>query len=498
MAKTTSKTPAAKTQRKTSSKTTGSRRRTAAAGSRSSGKGKTSSGGGSKAALFYLIIIGMIVGISVLLVYTSVVFPKKLYYQIKSDIIDIYQPSACEDEQPHIPAVFKLDHIPSQSVQSRFEQAVRQHYGLETIFVRIADYDGKGINQIKFAKNGTEYGGVRDIYIYWDKNEDKKVSELGKTQITNTANKLPVSDTVKEKKKEKELPPAESKPAASKPTANKQTVKVSSKATAKDALLKEKNEIKTFEQRQKNISAPPKAQPPKVTQQPKPIEPVSRVVPQHYAKVTVIIDDVGYAYEATDKFLSVGVPITFAIIPETPHYAKYYRMITDNHYEAIIHIPMEPQKGPQYVESNALLTSMSDIEISTNVERFFMEMPACIGANNHMGSKAVADGPLMNVLIRTLAENNKLWVDSMTNAESLSHEFTSIYGMPDLHRDVFLDNQKDKASLEKSMDMLIIDAKKQGYAIGIGHAQTDLLPEVLLDYYNRRHELGVEFVGLRH
>ncbi|MBR3731930.1 MAG: hypothetical protein IKN25_04715, partial [Spirochaetales bacterium] len=184
MAKTTSKTPAAKTQRKTSSKTTGSRRRTAAAGSRSSGKGKTSSGGGSKAALFYLIIIGMIVGISVLLVYTSVVFPKKLYYQLKSDIIDIYQPSACEDEQPHIPAVFKLDHIPSQSVQSRFEQAVRQHYGLETIFVRIADYDGKGINQIKFAKNGTEYGGVRDIYIYWDKNEDKKVSELGKTQIT--------------------------------------------------------------------------------------------------------------------------------------------------------------------------------------------------------------------------------------------------------------------------------------------------------------------------
>ena len=476
MAKTTStsKSSSAKsgTTKTGSAKSTSTRRRTAAAGKKTSRTRKTANGtGGGKIILFYLIVIGLIIGIGSLLFYTSAIFPKMLYNQIKSDIIEIYQPSGCEDAQPKMPAVFKLDHVPSQNVQNRFVQTVRQHYGLDITFVKIADYDGKGINQIKFAKNGGEYGGVRDIYIYWEKNEDIMITDLSKTQISKPTSKVQVKETV------------EPKPAP--------------KETAKDAVLKEKNETKSFEQRQKNISAPPKSEQPKVTEQPKQVEPVSRVVPPHFAKVTIIIDDVGYAYEATDKFLALGVPITFAIIPETPRAAKYYQTIVDNNYEAIIHIPMEPEKGAAFVERNALLTSMSDIEISTNVQRFFMEMPACIGANNHMGSKAVADGHLMNVLIRSLAERDKLWVDSMTNADTLSREFTSIYGLPDLHRDVFLDNQKDKASLEKAMNLLISDAKKQGYAIGIGHAQTDLLPEVLLDFYKRRNELGVEFVGLR-
>ena len=470
MAKTTSASKSSSantgTAKSNSAKTKSTRRRTASTGKKTSRTRKTANGNsGGKFILFYLVVIGLIVGISSLLIYTSAVFPKMLYNQIKSDIIEIYQPSGCEDAQPKMPAVFKLDHVPTQNVQNRFVQTVRQHYGLDISFVKIADYDGKGINQIKFAKNGSEYGGVREIYIYWDKNENIMITDLSKTQISNHKNNLPV--------------------------------KVTSKETAKDAVLKEKKEIKSFEQRQKNISAPPKSEQPKVTEQPKSVEPISRVVPPHFAKVTIIIDDVGYAYEATDKFLALGVPITFAIIPETPRAAKYYQTIVDNNYEAIIHIPMEPEKGAAFVERNALLTSMSDIEISTNVQRFFMEMPACIGANNHMGSKAVADGHLMNVLIRSLAERDKIWVDSMTNVDTLSREFTSIYGLPDLHRDVFLDNQKDKASLEKAMNLLITDAKKQGYAIGIGHAQTDLLPEVLLDFYKRRNELGVEFVGLR-
>ena len=47
------------------------------------------------------------------------------------------------------------------------------------------------------------------------------------------------------------------------------------------------------------------------------------------------------------------------------------------------------------------------------------------------------------------------------------------------------------------MNMLIREARKKGSAIGIGHVQTVELVTVLKEYYNKRDELGIEFVPLR-
>ncbi|MBP5449259.1 MAG: hypothetical protein J6Y01_03995, partial [Spirochaetales bacterium] len=126
MAKTTStnKTSSVKsgTTKTSSAKSGSTRRRTASASKKTSRTRKTANGSGGSGTfiLFYLIVIGLIIGIGLLLIYTSAIFPKMLYNQIKSDIIEIYQPSGCEDAQPKMPAVFKLDHVPSQNVQNRF------------------------------------------------------------------------------------------------------------------------------------------------------------------------------------------------------------------------------------------------------------------------------------------------------------------------------------------------------------------------------------------
>ena len=47
------------------------------------------------------------------------------------------------------------------------------------------------------------------------------------------------------------------------------------------------------------------------------------------------------------------------------------------------------------------------------------------------------------------------------------------------------------------MDQLIKEAKQKGSAIGIGHIQTKNLVPVLKEYYNKRDELGIEFVPLK-
>ena len=64
-------------------------------------------------------------------------------------------------------------------------------------------------------------------------------------------------------------------------------------------------------------------------------------------------------------------------------------------------------------------------------------------------------------------------------------------------RDVFLDNSKNINEIRKAMDLLIKEANQKGYAVGIGHIQTRELAQVLKEYYNKKEQLGVEFVPLK-
>ncbi len=458
---------------------------------------KTNSTGNKNNAGVYVFLVAVIALTLAVIVYSTLIFPKKLSSMITENVKTVYNTNIYDDDNPRM-VIFRLQQKPSPQQQEKFAALVKHNYSLDVEFTKIANSSDKGINKISFAKNGSPYKGLKDFYIYWDNmmsaEEDIPREASTATSIRQKPRRVEHSMT--------ETPTTLSqKPRRvehSTTTTAKQLPMSDKERLAKDNDVKEKNEIKSFVQRQKDMQSKPAAETPKPAPKPSPIiaEPQRPVVPVQ-GRLTVIIDDVGYAYEATDGFLAIGVPITFAIIPETPKASHYYNLITSHNYEAIIHVPMEPEKGRNFVEPNALLTEMSDIEITTALQRFFMEMPACIGANNHMGSKAVTDGNLMNSLIGYLARNNTIWIDSMTNLNSLTGEFAGIYNMPDLHRDVFLDNQKDLASLEQSMELLIKEAKKKGYAIGIGHAQTQLLPQVLKKYYDRRNEYGVEFITLR-
>jgi len=416
-------------------------------------------------ALSYFILIALVSISSIIVIYIFHMFPKKIAGEIKKTLVSVYNPIIFEDTDATI--LIKLKKKPDNNENYEFYERINNEYGFEAKFEKIAAIDDKGINKITFYKNGRKNENINDVYIYWDEKsviDGKKIvtndlkNNAEKSKISNDKNAVQKNEKLKEYieiKKSKEM-----------------------KLEKKEKSITENSPVKN---EVKNIAVKKKEKP-KV---------------ENSAKICIIIDDVGYAYGSTEKFLALGFPLTFAIIPDMPLSDKYYEMITAHNYDVIAHIPMEPQKGRQYVEKNGLFTDMTDSEIKSRVEKIFAKYPKAIGANNHMGSKAVTDGKLMNALISVLAENNKIWIDSMTNHNSLSKEMTAIYKMPYYDRDVFLDNEKDVISIRKSMDRLVYEAKRNKFAIGIGHAQSDNLAVVLKEYYDKRDALGIEFVDLK-
>ena len=393
----------------------------------------------SNPLIFLSIIIFLIASVTF---YTIFVFPEVLSDKIKNELISFYNPVIFDDSENML--ILKLDNRPSIALQKKVFEGIKERHSLEAKFKKINGNDEKGINKIEFYSNNKLDNDIKPIYIYWDKEIDKEVIELANINIKQKENKYNYEKIEEKRKNEKQ-------------------------EVLERPLPKSFKEVK--------IKEPD--------------------VAVKKAKIAIVIDDVGYSYNSTYDFLTLGFPVTFAIIPDLADSEKFYNLFKNYGYDIILHIPMEPLKGKKFVESNAILSDMSDNEVKNRIDHFLNRYPAAIGANNHMGSKIVKDARIMNIVINELSDNDKFWLDSMTNIETVTKEIASLYKLEYFERDVFLDNNKNEKDIKASVESLIKEAKEKGSAIGIGHIQTKELVTVLKEYYNKKDRLGIEFVGLK-
>lgn len=213
-------------------------------------------------------------------------------------------------------------------------------------------------------------------------------------------------------------------------------------------------------------------------------------------KIAVVLDDAGYNYQSADIFYNSQLPLTFALIPDLPNSYEHYEKICAAGMNLILHVPMEPEKGADFVEKQAILVSMSRKEITDKLELFFGHYPKAAGMNNHMGSRAVKDSQVMDAVLDFAKKRKIFWLDSKTTPASVSNIIAKGKKLTYFERDVFLDNENTEEYAEKAMLQLIKIAKKRGYGIGIGHVQSDKLYPVLKKYREKQDELEIEFVPL--
>ena len=63
-------------------------------------------------------------------------------------------------------------------------------------------------------------------------------------------------------------------------------------------------------------------------------------------RLAIVIDDIGQSLSAPRELLSLGVPITFSVLPDLPHSRQAAELIAQSHREFIIHLPMQPLDYP--------------------------------------------------------------------------------------------------------------------------------------------------------
>lgn len=212
------------------------------------------------------------------------------------------------------------------------------------------------------------------------------------------------------------------------------------------------------------------------------------------AKLAIIIDDVG-TDEQAQKIAALPVRVTPSIFP--PEYQrKDTRSLARSFEHYAIHLPMEASSAKN--NSATLRASDNYEKLRGVIAKLRADFPNAKFINNHTGSKFTADERAMQNLLRAMNEHGFLFIDSRTSPATKAKAAMNGLGMRYVHRDVFLDNQNSVAAVRKKLREAVTLAKKQGYAIAIGHPKSstlralansaDILGEVDLVYLDEIYE----------
>ncbi len=213
-------------------------------------------------------------------------------------------------------------------------------------------------------------------------------------------------------------------------------------------------------------------------------------------KVAIVIDDIGNDLTLARELLNLPAPITLSIFPYAPHSKEIAREAREKGYDILMHVPMEPEGYPGKGKDpgpGALYVTMTPDELIQQLNKDLDQIPEICGINNHMGSRFTSHREGMKVVMKVLKARKKFFLDSRTSAQSVGFQVARENGIPTIKRDIFLDNTRDVKKIQEQLDRLVEDAKRRGYAVGIGHPHraTYLALKKAIPEYQKE---GIKFV----
>jgi len=189
-------------------------------------------------------------------------------------------------------------------------------------------------------------------------------------------------------------------------------------------------------------------------------------------RLAIIIDDMGHDRAPAEALLALPIPLTISVLPHLPFSGEVAEEAFRRGDQVLLHLPMEPVAGGAdgaTQEPIELRVGMGAGEVNSTLAGMLDTVPHVVGVNNHEGSRATADAPLMQALMPALRQRNLFFVDSRTTATTVAYSTAEHDGVPAAARKVFLDDTATKEAVLAQLDLAAKDAQRDGSAIAIGH-----------------------------
>lgn len=212
--------------------------------------------------------------------------------------------------------------------------------------------------------------------------------------------------------------------------------------------------------------------------------------------VALVIDDFGdIELEQIEGFLDLPIEFTASVIPFEKYTTESASALAEKGIETIVHMPMEPEDYPKNDPgSKAIYVKLPGDEIQKRVRQAIEQIPTAVGMNNHMGSKATADKPTMEIVADALKDSGLFFIDSRTSRYTCAMKVLEEYGIPTTCQDGNIDLVDDTSAIaQKFIELGLSSRENQEGVLIVGHARPKTLSaikRVLPDL----QKWGIEFI----
>ncbi len=186
------------------------------------------------------------------------------------------------------------------------------------------------------------------------------------------------------------------------------------------------------------------------------------------AVLVIIIDDIGYQRGNGETAIDLPGKLNYAVLPYTPHGRELAERAHQRGKEVLLHAPMSNLRNKP-LGRGALTRELSREQFSATLTAALAQIPHVRGVNNHMGSALTQQRTQMRWLMDELARRQLYFVDSRTDRRTVAAAVATERQVPNLSRQVFLDNQRSRQAIAERFQHLTRLAREQGLAVGIGH-----------------------------
>ncbi len=217
---------------------------------------------------------------------------------------------------------------------------------------------------------------------------------------------------------------------------------------------------------------------------------------RHAAKspaIAIIVDDFGFSDNSlVNDIITMDIPLTVSVIPGLRYSRRICKKASGRGKDVLCHLPMEPERGGDDVGEVPLIrVSMDGGEIRKAVAGALESTPGIVGMNNHMGSRATADGRVVAAVLDVCLDKGLFFIDSMTTSRTVVSEVAMAKGLRCLESDLIIDHTEEET--RDNMLKLLSIAEKRGRAIGIMHVKRKSV-EQLKWFIERARDEGIRFV----
>ncbi|MEW6260309.1 MAG: divergent polysaccharide deacetylase family protein [Thermodesulfobacteriota bacterium] len=207
-----------------------------------------------------------------------------------------------------------------------------------------------------------------------------------------------------------------------------------------------------------------------------PETPLPSIPPTGLPKAAILFDDMGGDLRIAGRLVELGIPLTFSLLPFSPHRTEIAELASANGIEIMAHIPMEPKEYPHIQPGQgALMSGMSEGRLAAQLLSDLESLPQVVGMNNHMGSRLTAETRAMEQIMAIVKSKHLFYVDSRTIPSSAARSAARLLRVPYAERDVFLDHVVEMGAIRSQIVRFIETARRNGHALAIGHPHEETI-----------------------